>query len=77
MGGIILGPCSPDRYVNGFKKSRLFDMTIGWCGHIGIIVSGSPDTFTNVKANTRIYDFVCSPCNIGSIVSGSLDTFTN
>jgi len=77
MGGIILGPCSPDRRVNGFRKARLTDMTIGWCGHIGIIVSGSPDTITNGLLNARIYDFVCSPCNIGVLVSGSLDTFSN
>jgi len=76
MSGPILGPCSPDRFVNKRRQARLSDFTMGWCGHIGIIVTGSKDTITNNKRVARLTDYVVG-CNIGVIITGSPDTITN
>lgn len=76
MSGPILGPCSPDRIVKNYQQARLTDITIGWCGHTGVIVTGSPDHQTNNLPTARIGDAVTG-CNIGVIVTGADNHITD
>jgi len=77
MVGPILGPCSPNNFVNGYKQARLNDYTIGFCGHLGIIVTASSNVHSDGIKEARLTDYVNSPCNIGIIASGSPDTYDN
>jgi uncharacterized Zn-binding protein involved in type VI secretion len=74
MAGPII-TCSPDVYTNQKGNARLTDVTIGWCGHAGIIVSGSPHVQTDGLQQAGVGDIVAG-CNIGVIIIGSSDTFT-
>ncbi|MBW1802202.1 MAG: PAAR domain-containing protein [Deltaproteobacteria bacterium] len=62
--------------VNALGAARIFDMTMGYCGHCGVIVTGSPDTFINGRGAARLSDSV-SGCNVGNIVSASPNVLTN
>ena len=66
-------------------QARYQDFTFGICyAHIipisipGLIINGSPDSFTDTKANARRGDLVLSFCNhISVIITGSPSVFTN
>jgi len=67
-GFIITG--SPDIYSTGAAQARLSDITIGECGHTGIIVTGSPVVIGNNLQKATIGSVVTG-CNIGHVVTGS------
>jgi uncharacterized Zn-binding protein involved in type VI secretion len=69
MQGQIIN-ASANTLGNTLGIARLTDMTIGNCGHTGIIVSGSPAINVNTLAKSRIGDLVTG-CNKGYIVTGS------
>ena len=69
MGGRIISSSGNIESV-GLGQGRLSDLTIGWCGHPGNIVSGSP----NVQANSLGAAYIGSTvygCNIGQVVTGA------
>ena len=66
-GPIITG--SSNAVAGNFGIARFTDMTIGYCGHGGIIVSGAPNVKTNNLSKSRIGDAVVG-CNIGAVVTG-------
>ena len=68
MGGpIITG--SSDTIGASFPIARFTDMTIGACGHPGVIVTGAPNALVNGLAKARIGETVVG-CNIGVVVTG-------
>ena len=66
-GYIIEG--SDDCLADSRKQGRLTDMTIGYCGHVGNIVSASTTVVSNGVGKARIGDQVTG-CNIGNIITG-------
>ena len=66
-GPIMRG--SPDNTSGNAAQSRLTDITIGYCGHGGTIITGSSKVISNALNKSRIGDNVVV-CNIGTIVSG-------
>jgi hypothetical protein len=68
VGFILTG--SSDVQSGGPAQSRLTDLTIGTCGHTGIIVSASVNHFTNNLGSARVGDLVTG-CNIGVIITGA------
>lgn len=69
MGGIIISG-SPNAKSGGPSQSRLTDVTIGWCGHPGMIISSSIRSKTNSLGKARIGDSITG-CNIGIIITGN------
>ncbi len=67
-GPIIVG--SADTQSSNSAQARLTDMTIGYCGHPGFIVSASPNHKTNNLGSARVSDSVTG-CNIGVIATGN------
>ena len=67
-GFIITG--SPNIQSTGAAQARLSDMTIGGCGHTGIIVTGSPVVIGNNLQKATVGSVVTG-CNIGHVVTGS------
>ncbi len=61
--------------VNNRGQARLTDITIGGCGHTGVVISSAVFTNCNNLGVARIGDAVAG-CNIGKIVTGSPDTYT-
>jgi len=74
MSGPII-TASPNRNVNNLGQARLTDLTMGWCGHVGLIVAGSSLADTNNLQDARLTDPTAG-CNIGVIVTGSPDHTT-
>jgi uncharacterized Zn-binding protein involved in type VI secretion len=68
MGGIIISASANAN--SGISQARLADMTIGWCGHPGMIITGSATSRTNSLGKARLGDSVHG-CNIGIIVGGN------
>jgi hypothetical protein len=66
-GPIITG--SPNDVSGNFNQGRLTDMTIGYCGHPGFIVTSSSRSLANTLGKARIGDSVVG-CNLGAIVTG-------
>ncbi|MHA1816200.1 MAG: hypothetical protein ACTSX1_09360 [Candidatus Heimdallarchaeaceae archaeon] len=66
-GPIITG--SPNDQSGNFDQGRLTDMTIGYCGHPGTIVTAAPHVLCNSLGKARIGELVVG-CNIGSLVTG-------
>jgi len=75
MGGQII-TASSDTESSGLAQARLTDVTQGWCGHTGTIVTGSPNVFTNGLNDARIGDQVTG-CNIGEIITGDSSHLVN
>lgn len=69
MGGTIITG-SPNTTSGGLAQGGVTGVTIGWCGHTGIIVTGSPDCLAN-SLGKAIFGSVISGCNIGTIVTGN------
>jgi hypothetical protein len=69
MGGTIVTG-SHNAVSGGPSQSRLTDTTIGWCGHPGMIITGSATSHTNGLHKARIGEFVFG-CNIGIIITGN------
>jgi len=51
------------------SQARFLDMTIGACGHTGLIITASPNVQTNSLGKARLGDSVVG-CNIGTIITG-------
>jgi hypothetical protein len=69
MGGyIVVG--SPDIQSTGSAQGRLSSLTVGFCGHPGTVVSGSPTVLGNNLQKATIGSTVTG-CNIGTVVTGS------
>lgn len=66
-GPIMRG--SHNNTSGGAAQSRLTDITIGYCGHGGTIISGSTKVLSNTLNKSKIGDSVVG-CNIGTLVSG-------
>jgi hypothetical protein len=48
----------------------MMDITIGWCGHTGMIVSSSTLSLTNTLGKARIGSTVIG-CNQGIVIGGN------
>lgn len=69
MGGyIFIG--SPDVQSSGLSGARVGDLVVGYCGHIGFIVSGSSGNTTNGKGKAVVGSTVAG-CTIGQIITGN------
>lgn len=71
MGGWII-TASPDTESSGLPQARLVDMTIGYCGHPGNIVTSSATVLCNSRGKARLGDQVTG-CNIGQVITGAPD----
>jgi len=67
-GFVITG--SPDIQSTGAAQARLSSMTIGACGHTGIVVTGSPVVLGDNLQKATVGSVVTG-CNIGHVVTGS------
>ncbi len=70
MGGIIVTASTNSVSASGQGQARVGDLTIGWCGHPGIIVSGSITSLMNSLGKARIGETVTG-CNIGIVITGN------
>jgi hypothetical protein len=68
MAGYII-TSSSKHISSGFGVARLNDYTIGYCGHVGIIVTSSLKNFTEGRGKALVGSQV-SGCNIGSLITG-------
>ena len=75
MAGIIIFTSYDGSANNIMGMARLFDITIGYCGHPGIIVTSSFVSTLDNFGIARRSDVVVG-CNIGVIVGGSPDCVT-
>jgi hypothetical protein len=71
MGGWIIEG-SGDCGASAFTQARQQDMTIGYCGHPGNIVTSSATCLCNSRGKARVGDQV-NGCNIGQIITGAPD----
>ena len=69
MGGFIITG-SGNAKSAGLGAARMSDITIGYCGHTGIVVTGSSTNKTNSLGKAMIGSQVVG-CNIGTVVTGS------
>jgi hypothetical protein len=69
MGGIII-EASFNAGSGNLGQARLVDLTIGWCGHTGLITSASTKSRTNTLGKARIGSSVTG-CNIGTVIGGN------
>lgn len=74
MTGFII-TSSPNHISAGLGVARISDITIGTCGHTGIIVTGSAVNITNSLGKAMIGSQVTG-CNIGTVVTGAPTHFT-
>lgn len=75
MVGYIIGS-SPNVTSGGMKQGMTTHMTIGACGHPGMIVTGSPTLQSNGMGDARVGDLVTG-CNIGVIITGNSTHIVN
>lgn len=68
MGGFII-TASNKHISSGFGVARLSDYTVGYCGHVGTIVTSSIKNTTENRGKALVGSQV-SGCNIGSLVTG-------
>jgi hypothetical protein len=68
VGIIVTG--SVDAVSSNQGQGRMTDMTIGYCGHPGVIISSSVSHKTNSLGTARIGDLVTG-CNIGVLITGN------
>ena len=69
MAGIVISG-SADSVSSNQGQGRMTDMTIGYCGHPGIIISSSGSHKTNSLGTARTGDGVTG-CNVGVLVTGN------
>ena len=69
MGGWIFSG-STNATSSGLGAARLTDITIGFCGHGGSIVSSSISNTTNGRGKAIITSMVTG-CNIGIVITGN------
>ena len=69
MGGTIVHG-SIDAVSASLGVARLTDLTIGWCGHSGNIVTSSLSNITNGRGKGIVTSMVTG-CNIGVVVTGN------
>jgi uncharacterized Zn-binding protein involved in type VI secretion len=69
MSGYIIR-ASEDGISGNLGQARLTDLTIGFCGHTGRIITGSSSAFMNNLAKARVGDLVTG-CNIGNVITGN------
>jgi len=67
---------SPNVFTNNRNVARIWDLVMGWCGHVGPICEGSPDVFTNNRKTARLHDATCACC-VGQLVTASPDVYVN
>jgi len=69
MGGIII-TASGNVQSSQFASAGVGDQTIGWCGHPGVLVTGSGDVSINNRGKAYITSQVTG-CNIGVVITGA------
>jgi hypothetical protein len=74
MSGFII-TCSNDHKSSGPGVARLQDMTIGYCGHSGNIVTSSLRSKTNIRGKAKVGSQVAG-CNNGKVVTGDTKHIT-
>jgi len=74
MGGMII-TSSGEHVSSALGVARLADITIGYCGHTGIIVTSSTKSRTNVRGKAMVGSQV-SGCHSGTIVTGDTKHIT-
>jgi len=68
--------CSDDVLTDNLGAARVTDIVMATCGHVGVLVSGSPTTYVDGLPRIRIGDpFV--GCFTGVMVTGSSTTFAD
>jgi len=73
-GTIVSG--SPDTFSEGKAVARVGDTTLGLCGHIGVIVTGSASNKANGISKAIVGSQVTG-CNVGVVTSGAATHFTS
>ena len=69
MGGWIIESCPKTDSV-GLGQARITGMTIGYCGHVGMVVSGASTAMCGSIGMARIGETVTG-CNIGIVITGA------
>ena len=67
-GPIISGSSNTTSELSSI--ARVSDITVGICGHAGVIISGSNVNFTNSLGKAFVGSSVTG-CNIGVVISGA------
>lgn len=73
VGILITG--SPNHNTNSLATARKYDIMLGFCGHIGQMITSSNTAEVNNKGMVRIGDQFTG-CFRGVVVSGSPNTTT-
>jgi uncharacterized Zn-binding protein involved in type VI secretion len=68
MGGWII-TSSPDTNSGGLGQGTIQGITVGYCGHTGLIVTGASKAKCNTFGHARLGDAVAG-CNIGQVIIG-------
>lgn len=74
MGGFII-TSSGDHKSSEFGVARLADMTVGYCGHTGIIVTSSLKNKSNTRGKAIVGSQV-SGCHSGKVITGDTKHIT-
>ena len=69
MGGIII-TSSGNVESAAFGSAGVGDITIGWCGHTGVLSTGSGDVSINNRGKAYVTSGVIG-CNIGIVITGA------
>lgn len=56
--------------VENQPVSRIGDVVLGFCGHVGVMISGSPTKFSEGSQTVRVGDQF-SGCFTGTLVTGA------
>ena len=73
IGTVITG--SFTRLVNNLPVALLNSLVLCNCGHVALMVTGSPNVLTNNLANVRMTDIFignCDPSNPTKVVVGTI-----
>ncbi len=69
MGGWIIESCLGTDSV-GLGQARITNMTVGYCGHTGQVVTGASAAMCGSLGMARIGETVTG-CNIGQVITGA------
>jgi len=61
--------------VEGSKVSRITDIVLAGCGHVGVMVTGSTTEFSELLGTARVTDQFVG-CFTGCLVTGAATDFT-
>ena len=73
--GLIMGGASISQ-INNRNMAQMSNIVIGFCGHVGTVVTSSNITSIEDLGSARQFDMVIGEGVIANIMSGSGNTYT-